>query len=148
MSTRRTQTIVLLSDRKSDKRKNQQDSSDRFPHQEGRSFLPLICRTQPNAQADDACPEFDRILNPTSGSERAVSGRRNIYPARLACGNELDSHVLSHNITFVPNDVNVCAAVIDECHSRGIHVGRACWIVAFIIRQLSGRDDNQTVATV
>jgi hypothetical protein len=66
-----------------------------------------------------------------SASERTVPWVINVNPARLTCGNELDSDGLCHHVAFIAKDVYVVPAGIDEPHPLGVHMGSAPAIVAF-----------------
>ena len=78
-------------------------------------------------------------------SEVTVTRICNVNPTHRICRNELNSDGLCLDIALVPEDVYVVATGIDKPHPRFVHMRLALGIVPFIIRDRSGRDDDQAM---
>src|SRR5215469_16051658 len=92
-----------------------------------------------------------RLARPslTRWSEWAVTGSGHIDSARLPRRHQLDGNVLRDYRTLVPDDVRVSdAAVINECHTRGVDMRSAAWVIPFIVRQRSRCHDDEAMARV
>src|SRR5271155_4084163 len=83
-----------------------------------------------------------------SWSEVTVPRVCNVNPTRRICRNELDSDGFCLDGTFVPEDVHVIATRIYKRHSCFVHMWFAVWIVPFITRHRSCRDDDQAMPRV
>jgi hypothetical protein len=73
---------------------------------------------------------------------RGNSPGQGIDSSRRTCGNELNCDGCRRFGAFVANNVHVVATGIDERHPLGVHLRLALGIIAFVVSDRSGGDDD------